>query len=289
MLADGTYTFSGLNNGKYAVVFIYDSGLYSATTYQASGVNANANSDAIDTKVQYQGKTQVAAVINNIEVSNENVFYMDLGLVTKEKFDLKLEKTVSSISVTTREGTSTYNYGGNFAKVDVAAKDQNNATIAVTYKIKVTNEGQIAGRVDSIVDKIPQGLEFSSSLNSDWYAGNDRNIYNDTVANTVLKAGDSIEVSLVLTKRMNSNGYGLVNNKAEINKASNDLGHSDIDSSPGNNAATEDDYSNADVLISVKTGQMRNYAILFIMSAMVLYVGTFIIRKNVMKGDEING
>ena len=285
----GTYTFSNLAYGKYSVVFLYNSGEYSATAYQVSGVSATNNSDAIDTTVQYQGKSQIAAVINSINLSNENIFNMDLGLVTKQNFDLRLEKTVSSISVTTKEGTSTYNYGTNFAKVDVAAKDQNNATIVVSYKLKVINEGKVEGKVNSLVDKIPQGLEFSSSLNSDWYAGNDRNIYNDTVSNTVLKPGDSIEVSLVLTKRMNSNGYGLLNNSAEINKASNDLGLSDIDSLPGNNSATEDDYSNADVLISVKTGQMRNYAVLFIMSAMILFVGTFIIRKNVMKGDEING
>ena len=287
--SNGTYSFSNLRNGNYSVVFIYDTGIYSATEYQKQGVDASANSDGIDTTIQYQGKRQVAAVINSINLQNENIFNMDLGLMSKEKFDLKLEKTVSSISVTTKDGTSTYKYGTNFAKVDVAAKDQNNATLAITYKLKVTNEGHIAGRVDSIVDKLPKELEFSSSLNSDWYSGNDRNIYNDSVTNTILQPGDSIEVSLVLTKRMNSNGYGLINNSAEINKSSNDLGKSDIDSSPGNNAATEDDYSNADVLISVKTGQLRNYAILFVMSAIVLFVGTYTIKRNVMKGDEING
>lgn len=287
--SNGVYTFSNLNNRKYSVVFLYDTGIYSATDYQKQGVSATLNSDAVDTTIQYQGKKQIAAVISAMDLQNENIFNMDLGLVTKEKFDLKLEKTVSSISVTTKEGTSTYNYGTNFAKVDVAAKDQNNATLAITYKLKVTNEGHVAGRVDSIVDKLPKELEFSSTLNSDWYTGNDRNIYNDSVTNTLLQPGDSIEVSLVLTKRMNSNGYALINNSAEINKASNDLGKSDVDSSPGNNAATEDDYSNADVLISVKTGQLRNYAILFIMSAIVLFVGTYTIRKNVMKGDEING
>ena len=54
---------------------------------------------------------------------------------------------------------------------------------------------------------------------------------------------------------MNEENLGLVNNRAEIAEAYNDLGLLDINSTPGNQNQNENDYSSADVILSIRTGK----------------------------------
>ena len=76
--------------------------------------------------------------------------------------------------------------------------------MVVKYKFTITNEGVIEGYVKKLADYLPAELKFSSELNKDWYEGKDGVIYNASLANTVIKPGESKEVTLVLTKAMNS-------------------------------------------------------------------------------------
>ena len=98
-------------------------------------------------------------------------------------------------------------------------------------------------------------MKFSSELNKDWYTSDNGVLYNASLANTMINPGESKEVTLILTKKMTENNLGLYHNEAEIYEAYNDLGIADVDSVPANKASTEDDFSSADVLTSVKTGE----------------------------------
>ena len=89
---DGSYMFNNVPQGKYSVIFFYDSAKYSPTTYKKSGVSEEQNSDAIDKTVNYEGKDQIAAVTEEIVLSDTNKFNIDLGIVEDAKFDLKLDK-----------------------------------------------------------------------------------------------------------------------------------------------------------------------------------------------------
>lgn len=95
----GVYTFSNLQSGKYLVVFFYDTENYTVTKYKADGVIDSKNSDAISMNVTLNGETSKAAVANSIEIQNNDVTNIDMGLIIKAKFDLKLDKTVSKIIV----------------------------------------------------------------------------------------------------------------------------------------------------------------------------------------------
>ena len=95
----GVYTFSNLHSGKYLVVFFYDTENYTVTKYKADGVIDSKNSDAISMNVTLNGETSKAAVANSIEIQNNDVTNIDMGLIIKAKFDLKLDKTVSKIIV----------------------------------------------------------------------------------------------------------------------------------------------------------------------------------------------
>lgn len=280
---DGMYAFDEVVKGKYTVIFLYDSSNYSATKYQAQGVSTSANSDALDKLIEYEGKQVTAGVTEEIIIEKENKYDIDFGIVEDAKFDLKLDKVVSKITVNNKKGSTEHNYDKNFAKIDFESKYVDSSTMIVEYKITVTNEGAVSGYVKKVADYLPSELKFNSELNTDWYEGKDGTIYNASLANTIINPGESRELSLILTKSMTRESFGLITNKAEIYEATNDYGLADVDSVPGNQSTNEDDYSIANVLTGVKTGEAVIYITLAITIITIIGVGTYIIRKKVIK------
>lgn len=280
---DGSYMFNNVPQGKYSVIFFYDSAKYSPTTYKKSGVSEEQNSDAIDKTVNYEGKDQIAAVTEEIVLADKNQFNIDLGIVEDAKFDLKLDKVVQAITVNNGKNTKEHVYNSKLAKLDFESKYANTSSMVVEYKFTITNEGGIAGYVKKLADYLPEELKFNSELNKDWYEGKDGVIYNASLANTIINPGESKEVTLILTKNMNGDDdFGLINNSAEIYETSNDYGALDIDSTPGNKATNEDDYSTANVLTSVKTGDVVIYTTLIITIITIVGVGIYMIKKKVL-------
>ena len=280
---DGSYMFNNVPQGKYSVIFFYDSANYSPTTYKKSGVSEEQNSDAIDKTVNYEGKDQIAAVTEEIVLADTNQFNIDLGIVEDAKFDLKLDKVVQAITVNNGKNTKEHVYNSKLAKLDFESKYANTSSMVVEYKFTITNEGGIAGYVKKLADYLPEELKFNSELNKDWYEGKDGVIYNASLANTIINPGESKEVTLILTKNMNGDDdFGLINNSAEIYETSNDYGALDIDSTPGNKATNEDDYSTANVLTSVKTGDVVIYTTLIITIITIVGVGIYMIKKKVL-------
>lgn len=281
---DGTYTFGQIPQGRYTVVFLYNTADYSATTYRMENVDDTKNSDAIDTKITIDGLSKVAAITEEIVVSKNNVYNIDLGLVKSPKFDLSLNKTVSKVTVQDSEESKTYNYENTkLAKADIVGKKVNDTTIVVEYKIQVKNEGAIAGYVKKIVDYMPASMKFSTELNKDWYTGANGEIYNSSLSNTIINPGETKEVTLILTKKLTEDTLGLINNTAEIYEAYNDLGIADYDSTVQNKVTSEDDISSADVLVTVKTGEWIVFTGLTITIIAIIGVGAYFIKKKVLK------
>ena len=81
---------------------------------------------------------------------------------------------------------------------------------------------------------------------------------------------------------MTNENAGISNNTAEISESSNDLGLTDIDSTPGNKNAKEDDFGSADVIIAVKTGGAVFYGIILIVVIGIFAFGTYEIKKRVI-------
>ena len=280
---DGSYMFNNVPQGKYSVIFFYDSAKYSPTTYKKSGVSEEQNSDAIDKTVNYEGKDQIAAVTEEIVLADTNQFNIDLGIVEDAKFDLKLDKVVQAITVNNGKNTTEHVYNSKLAKLDFESKYAKISSMVVEYKFTIKNEGGIAGYVKKLADYLPEELKFNSELNKDWYEGKDGVIYNASLANTIINPGESKEVTLILTKNMNGDDdFGLINNSAEIYETSNDYGALDIDSTPGNKATNEDDYSTANVLTSVKTGDIVIYTTLIVTIIAIVGVGIYMIKKKVL-------
>lgn len=282
---EGYYAFSKISQGKYLVVFGYDTEKYVPTVYQADGVQDSQNSDVEIINTVMEGTEQRVAATDTLEIINSSKSNIDLGLVEAKIFDLELSKTISKVTITNSEGTKTNEYDNvSLAKVEIAAKHLQNSTVVIEYKIKVKNNGELAGYVKNIVDYKPTDLTFNSSLNPEWYQ-EEGNLHTTSLANTKLEAGEEKELTLILTKTMTESNTGLVNNTAEISEAYNNLGIDDVDSTPGNKQKSEDDMGSCNCIISVKTGVAITYITLTLSIIAVMAVGTYIVSRKVLNKE----
>ena len=288
--SNGEYTFAGLQNGSYLVVFKYDTVLYTTTTYRKEGVETSINSDAVATKIEQEGKKENGGVTDTIQINGASVSNIDIGLVQAEKFSLQLDKSITKITVQNAQGTNTETFDKTkLAKYDIAAKYLSGTTVYVEYTITATNNGDLAGFASEIVDYIPQGMTFNSNLNPDWYTGTDGYLYTKALADSELAKGESKEITLVLTKQMTAENTGLVSNTAEIADDFNIYSVSDHNSTVGNKAQGEDDMSTADTILTVKTGESLIYVSAIIISLILGSAVAFVVYERVLKNKRKGG
>ena len=275
---NGSYTLEGLEKGKYTVIFEYDTSKYVLTAYQKEGVESSINSKVV--KGTYNERT--VATTNTIQLTDRSIGNINIGLIEGSNFDLSLNKKVTQISMANTKRTQTNKYDTQLAKIDLDYKYINNTKVAIEYEITVTNEGDIPGTASKIIDYLPEGFDFSTELNKDWYTVNN-NIETKALANTLINPGESQTVTLVLTKNMNENGNGIYCNTAEIAEDYNEYGQADSDSIPGNSAEKEDDQSSANVILGLKTGGPVTYITLTITIMALICITAYEINKRVLK------
>lgn len=277
--AEGKYSLQNMPKGEYIVGFEYDTERYVVTLYRAEGINNSENSDAVTATRKINENEKIAAYTDSIKLE-QNETDIDLGLAEAKVFSLRLEKTISKMIVTNQEGTKTYNFDDkNLAKVEIASKSLSDSSVIIEYKMKVINDGEIAGYANSIVDYIPSSLTFNSSLNSDWYQKGE-NIYTSSLADTKIEPGETKEITLTLTKKMTESNTGLTNNKAEIESSYNTLGVPNTASTNSNNKTKN--LGSADAIISVKTGTAVSYVSLTLTIVIVIFGLAYLINKKLL-------
>lgn len=282
---NGSYKFSELEKGKYIIIFNYDTDTYSVTEYQKSGVSSSLNSDAITKEITLLG-TQTKVGVTDIIDLGAFIQNVDIGLIKNKICDLKLDKYISKVTVKTNSGTKEQSYNNTqLAKVEIKSKEIQGAIIVVEYKIVITNEGEIPTSVNKVIDYLPDGLEFSSELNKSWTMTKNGELTNTTISNQKIDSGKSIELTLVATKTMTSNSTGTFTNIAEIGQMTNSADIKDIDSTPGNKVESEDDYSKADLIISISTGGIVIYVSFFMG---ILIVISFSIKFGILRVTKIS-
>ena len=151
----------------------------------------------------------------------------------------------------------------------------------VKNKIKVTNEGEIAGYVKELIDYVPEGLEFHAEDNPLWRE-EDGKILTDQLKDTLLQPGESATVEIILTWINSTDNLGEKVNWAEIYEDDNEYDSPDIDSTPGNNEHGEDDIDEAPVILAVVTGSAPTYITLVLASVSMMAGGIFLIKKFVI-------
>ena len=278
--SDGEYVFSEIDNGTYSVIFYYDASRFGLTDYKKNGISDDKNSDAVAAK---ENGINIAAT-DVIKINNGSVSHIDIGLTNAEVFDLSLTKTVTKITVQNSNETKVFEYDKEpLAKVDIRTKDMIGSKVVIEYNMTVKNEGQVEGYAKSIVDYLPNEMQFSTELNPNWYKGNDGNLYTTKLADKAIGAGESEEVKLLLTMQMTGDNNGIFTNTAEIKEDYNKQGYKDVDSIAGNKELKEDDLSTAEIAIGVKTGETIIYFSLIIAAILVGIATVLVIKKNKLK------
>ena len=204
------------------------------------------------------------------------------------KFDLALRKWVTHAFVTEKGQTVEYKTGHKaeddpeaVVKVDLKKSKLNNVTVKFKYSIRITNEGEIAGEAREITDYIPAGLKFVQEDNPDWTTTNDERIVKTRkLEGVTLQPGESAEVEIMLTWVNSKDSMGVMTNTAEISEDYNEFGVHDIDSTPNNKKAGEDDIDDAPVMLAIKTGsEVIAYTSLGLGFVTVVTMGAIAIRR----------
>lgn len=275
---EGKYEFKDLKPGKYIVEFEYNTKTYMLTPV--------TNKDSVPIAPTTSEGTTVKT--DTLNITNENIENINIGLVLNSKFDLELNKYITKVTVQNNSGTTEYNYNNEqLAKVEIKAKQMASSTVLVEYQIEVKNNGAVPGTATVIADYLPKGLKFNSEMNTNWYQGTDGNLYTEELKDIMLEPGESKQVKLVLTKAMTSNSTGTFTNAAEIYEDKNDFGLVDTNSTPANQEQKENDYSTAELLISTATGSPMMYIGIIIISMLILGGGIYLINKKVILEKNI--
>ncbi len=235
--ANGNYVFnSGLDpNACYYVgldptIFNSTNSSYSINggDYLITGNNATNLSINSDLILHTNGTYLVEVKTGDYGSTDHN---FDIGLVLPNSFDLALKKDLIS--------TSTPQIGD-----------------LVSFRITVTNEGNLTANSFEISDFIGNGFTFDAALNPGWSRSGDMVTFQD---NNVLNPGDNRSYTLRLGLVLGNHSYL---NIAEISGAEDENGatDSDIDSDPDNDLtndpAGEDDID--DALVKILDLALRN-------------------------------
>lgn len=276
---NGVYVLDKIGNGKYIVIFDYDNSQYVVTKYKVAGLSEEENSNAIVNELLIEKEKKEVASTDILEVKDNNISNINIGLIKLENFDLKLDKYVSRILIQDVNGTTVREYNNEtMAKIELDAKRINGSTVIIEYKINVTNNGEVEGYAKKIADYAPSDLKFSSELNKDWYQVGDT-LYTASLANEKIKPGETKAVTLTLTKAMTENSTGLIPNTAEIAEDYNELGIADSNSIPGNRVKIENDFGSAEVLLSIRTGGIVYITTAIVIMALLGVTAVVIIKK----------
>ena len=154
--SNGAYTFQDVKQGKYFVIFEYDATKYRITEYQKSGIGEANNSDVVGKTITLEGKEIKVATTETLQITGFDLENIDAGFIEGEKFDIRLDKYINKIIIQNNKGTTVNQYNKEkLAKIELDSKSILNSNVIIEYQIEVTNEGEIGGYVNEIIDYKP--------------------------------------------------------------------------------------------------------------------------------------
>jgi hypothetical protein len=276
----GEYKFEKVENGNYVVVFSYDTSIYNVTKYQVSTALSTENSDVVFKKMTINGAENTYGMTDVLTIENSSLINIDMGLVSKNDFDLSLDKYISKVTVKNNSGEKTYSFeNGENEKIEISSKYYKSSTLDITYKIVVNNEGEISGYINKLVDYMPEGMTVDLNENPGWYYGDDGNLYYNGLVGKEIKAGSSEEITLTLEQSLEEGNALTISNSAEIVEYTNSLGYEDIDSVSNNKKENEDDFGKVGLVISISTGETVGHVLKILFTIIIISGALMIIIK----------
>ena len=186
-----------------------------------------------------QGKMKVEIVKDeeeNDEVNNtiELYYYYEA-----KPFNIGVEKEITGIIVNGERRTPT---NGKLEKVEIYRKSTEDTSVQVEYKIKVSNTGEVSGNA-TIEENIPEGMSLANN-DGTWEEQEGKLIK----VIPEIGAGETKEYTVLLNWEQTGENMGEKANEVKLVETGNVPGFVD------NN--DKDNTSNANVIISVETGEL---------------------------------
>ena len=216
---------------------------------------------------------------------NEGEDDQDIEKVRVRYFDLSLRKWVTQVIVI-EDGKQKVKDTGHYAeqdpepvvKVEVNKKRLKNTVVKFRYSIRVKNEGEIEGYAKEISDYIPSGLKFNKADNPDWVE-KDGKIVTTKLKDTLLKPGETAEVTVLLTWINGEENMKVMTNTAEISEDYNKYKTPDRDSKPNNKKKGEDDQDDAPVTVTTVSGSTPVYIGIAVTGIAIVAIGGILVKR----------
>ena len=169
----------------------------------------------------------------------------------KQVFNLGIDKWVASVNVNgISEGAKTINNKDEMYVVDIHRRKADTADIRITYKIRVTNKGEIEGTAGEIIEIIPAGYSYHQTDNDIYWEEKDGTLVTNMLADETIQPGEYKELEIVLRWNTGENNFGEKENLVILSGETNPAGYEDINK--------EDNQSSSNMMITVATGLDRN-------------------------------
>ena len=190
----------------------------------------------------------------------------------KQVFNLSVDKWVSRVNINgiNHEGKNIHNKDELYA-VDIHRSKVDTADVKITYKIRVSNTGEIEGTAGQIIEVIPEGYSYYQEDNTIYWEERNGIFVTDTLKDETIKPGEYKEIEIVLRWNRGEDNFGEKENLVILSQENNPAGYQDV--------KEEDNHSTSNMLITVATGLDSNGRI--ILTAVVTMVLSIILAVNV--------
>ena len=198
----------------------------------------------------------------------------------KQIFNLGVDKWVGSVNVNgINSPAQSINSSDEIYKVDIHRSKADTADVKVTYKIRITNKGELEGTVGKITDIIPAGMSFNQEDNEIYWDNNDGVLTTSDLESEVIKPGENKEIEVTLRVNEGSENFGQKDNMVILTELNNPAGYEDIDK--------EDNNDTSSMIITIATGLDRNDRIVIIgIVQIVLAITIGLLLSYKKKGKE---
>ena len=179
----------------------------------------------------------------------------------KLTFNMAVDKNVTNIMINDDAQEVLF---GKLNKVEVVGSRINSTDVKITYSIKVSNTGELDGTA-TVVENIPENFKINSETGSEWRQNEEGKLE----AEVVLKAGETKELKVVLNWIRGDNNFGGQTNTVEIVETENPANYEET--------TTEDNRSEAEVVMGIKTGSATRIIIFIIaLTGMLITFAVFL-------------
>lgn len=205
--SNGKYNFSALTSGTYYVKYTFDCDKYTVTDKNVvdvkKGDTSGIDSDAVIISGTCSAVSNIISLNDNNTVNANNI---DLGLKVRQTFDVKVDKYITNVTVTSNKGVESHDYDRK-KQVKLDLKNLKNTSFRVTYTIEFENTKYFPGTIGNIIETIPDGMTFNPDLtgNEGWYES-DGYLYYDGFSSSLLMPGEKYYVTIVLDLVTESGG-----------------------------------------------------------------------------------